>query len=391
MIQRFTVSNYKALREVSVNLTPVHALIGPNDSGKTSILEALAALSRSVDMQPSLAFGGAWKKQELLWQGAKEPVVSFSAAVEWTDHSFEYEIAFRFPAINSSVLVEAERIGVAGKWMDLPSAHQAISGVLQHFEGPSATLLRDVVSVHDALTGVQYCRFNPRFLALPVAADASRQFQLQPSGFGLAQCLDDILGFDRNRFAELEARFRYIFTAVKAIRLLTQPAYRAQWDHRSPTPIFQPADGKGLNFELAGSGKLVPASQMSDGVLLVLAYLTLLYLPQPPRLILIEEPENGIHPKRLQDVLQILRDLVKEQSRSQVVLTTHSPYVLDLFTPAEVSLCKKEDDGSVSVHSLSESEKVRDQLDVFGLGEIWTSEGDDALATTSRPSAGEAR
>ena len=43
MITRFRVQNYKALRDVTLDLTPMHVLIGPNDSGKTSVLEALAA------------------------------------------------------------------------------------------------------------------------------------------------------------------------------------------------------------------------------------------------------------------------------------------------------------------------------------------------------------
>ena len=120
-------------------------------------------------------------------------------------------------------------------------------------------------------------------------------------------------------------------------------------------------------------------------MLLVLAYLTVLYLPQPPRVLLIEEPENGIHPKRLQEVLQILRELITEQGHTQIILTTHSPYVVDQFQPAEVSLCHKEKDGSVVVHQLSESRTVKEQIDIFTLGEIWTAEGDEALAETSSP------
>jgi predicted ATPase len=116
-------------------------------------------------------------------------------------------------------------------------------------------------------------------------------------------------------------------------------------------------------------------------VLLVLAYLTILHLPEPPRVLLVEEPENGIHPKRLADVLKILRDLIGQQSRTQVILTTHSPYVLDLFEPGEVSLCQKQQDGSVRVRRLSESDVVDRLGEVFTLGEIWTSEGDAALVT----------
>jgi predicted ATPase len=95
--------------------------------------------------------------------------------------------------------------------------------------------------------------------------------------------------------------------------------------------------------------------------------------------VLVEEPEKGIHPKRLQDVLAILRELVSQQKQTQIILTTHSPYVVDLFEPEEVTLCQKQPDGSVAVRRLSESRAVREQLDVFTLGEIWTAEGDEAL------------
>jgi predicted ATPase len=131
---------------------------------------------------------------------------------------------------------------------------------------------------------------------------------------------------------------------------------------------------------LKGSGQLVPASQASDGTLLVLAYLSILYLPKPPRLLLVEEPENGIHPKRLHDILEILRNLVHEQPHTQVILTTHSPYGLDLFKPEEVTLCTKLDTGEIKTTRMSDSPVVLQQLDVFTLGEIWTSEGDMKIA-----------
>jgi predicted ATPase len=96
--------------------------------------------------------------------------------------------------------------------------------------------------------------------------------------------------------------------------------------------------------------------------------------------LLVEEPENGIHPERLQDVMSILRELVGEQSHTQLIMTTHSPYVVDMFKPEEVTLCRKQEDGSVAVRRLSESKTVSEQIDVFTLGEIWTGEGDEALS-----------
>jgi hypothetical protein len=229
----------------------------------------------------------------------------------------------------------------------------------------------------------------PTFLALPVAPDSKRRFRMEASGFGLALCLDDILGFDRDRFIALEQRFKTIFPQVRSIKLMPEPAYRAPADDPEQIPHLNRADGKGIYFEFVDRGNLVAASQVSDGMLLVLAYLTVFHLPQPPRVLLVEEPENGIHPKRLQDVLSILRELVHEQSQCQVLLTTHSPYVVDLFQPAEVTLCQKTPDGSVAVRRLSESQAVREQLDVFTLGEIWTAEGEEGLvpAATSASDA----
>jgi AAA15 family ATPase/GTPase len=58
MITAFRVQNFEALRDVALDLTPIHALIGPNDTGKTSVLEAIDALCRSVDHNLSDAFEG---------------------------------------------------------------------------------------------------------------------------------------------------------------------------------------------------------------------------------------------------------------------------------------------------------------------------------------------
>ncbi len=69
MITKLKVKNFKALRDIAIELTPIHVLIGPNDSGKTSILDVLAALCRSVDHDLAQAFLGSWKGRELVWEG----------------------------------------------------------------------------------------------------------------------------------------------------------------------------------------------------------------------------------------------------------------------------------------------------------------------------------
>jgi ABC-type Mn2+/Zn2+ transport system ATPase subunit len=392
MIKSIRIENYKALRDVELQLTPIHVLIGPNDTGKTSILEAIAALCRSVDHDLSQAFTGNWDRVGLVWQGDPGLRVSLSATISDDDSgsdsdedsSLRYRIECDFAEIGRDARVREEggTFLPGTGWTRLPTGRSDRTAIRmvncgQKFDDDVIPLAH---AVFKSLAGVQYYRWNPSFLALPVAPDSNRRFRMESSGFGLAACLDDILGYDRNRFSDLENHFRNVFPHIRSIKLLSELAYKSPVDDPTQIPTFGRSEGKGIHFEMEGNAQLVPASLVSDGVLLVLAYLAIFYLPNPPRVLLVEEPENGIHPKRLQDVLKILRELVEKQDHTQVIMTTHSPYVVDLFKPNEVTLCQKQDDGSVTTRRLSDSEAVRKQLDVFTLGEIWTSEGDEALA-----------
>jgi predicted ATPase len=381
MIKRFQVKNYKALHDVTLDLTPLHVLIGPNDSGKTSLLEAIGAICRSVDRPLAQAFEGNWQGRELVWQHAEDPVVGLHAEISHSKGDFCYQIEGRFSGSVRSVVVANEvfRSDVSTAFPSHNGNQTAVSRVVagERFKDP--VVMAAASRVADALRGVHYYRWVPRMLGLPAAPAASQRFQMDSTGFGLARCLDDILGYDRERFIALEQRLRQVFPNVETIRLKQEPAFRSETNSQDLMPVLSRADGKGIYVKFHNQPTDVPARQLSDGLLLVLAYLSVLYLPEPPRVMLVEEPENGIHPSRLREVLQMLRNVVEEQSHTQLLLTTHSPYVVDEFTPEQVTLCVKQPDGAVSVRQLSESSAVRRQIDVFTLGEIWTADGDDRL------------
>ncbi len=389
MITKFRVQNYKALRDVTLELTPVHVLIGPNDSGKTSLLEALGAVCRSADSSLFSAFRGSWQGRELVWNG-QDSAITITVSANISGTVISYRLACEFAEEARIVSVSDEVIETTDDRFGLPKCGANYSSLARTPElGLSSPYddkkrLASALTFREELRSVQDYRFEPSHLALPVVLDSRRRFRMSNTGFGLAQCLDDILGADRQRFTELERRFCDFFPQFASIKLVVKSAFMDNTrDDSCDAPIFARSEGKGIEFGFRDGAKSIAASHVSDGVLLVLAFLTLRYLPQPPHLLLIEEPENGIHPKRLEDVIAIFQEIIAEQSDTQVVMTTHSPYVLDMFSPSEVSLCRKEDDGSVTVHRLSESELVRKQLDVFTLGEIWTAEGDDALIGTA--------
>jgi len=351
MITRFEIQNYKALRDVAIDLTPIHVLIGPNDSGKTSILEALQILSAGYDGDSVVTAFPVRNLEHLHSFGMLEQPVTIKCRIV-SESPHKYELTCRF------ILQEGTR------WFFEKEARILPGGV-------SEKALLDA-----SLLGIQTYRWIPRHLALPVGLNADRKYRMDESGFGLPTLLDDILSCDRRRFDELERRFQEIFPEVESLSTPTQKGYAVHPSNGSEAPDV---DGKGLEFKFKHIEKPLSAMSVSDGYLIVLAYLALLHTPQPPPMLLIEEPENGMHPKRLGEIVKMLRSLTEREGGPQILLTTHSPYLLDQFEPKEVTLCTKGADGTISTMRMSESETVQKQKGVFTLGEIWGGEGEDGI------------
>src|SRR6187401_2163447 len=110
MISRFRVQNYKALHDVVINLTPIHVLIGPNDSSKTSILEAIASLCRSVDRPLSNAFTGTWDGRELVWLGKRDLTIALEAEITDPDEPFTYGLSCSCLPRERAMRVETEYV-----------------------------------------------------------------------------------------------------------------------------------------------------------------------------------------------------------------------------------------------------------------------------------------
>lgn len=146
------------------------------------------------------------------------------------------------------------------------------------------------------------------------------------------------------------------------------------------------ASDRSIEFQL--ENRLVLAtSRLSVGVQYLLFFIALAHHPNAPRFILIEEPENGLHPKRLKDVVGLLRALTKGEfgaPPSQVILTTHSPYLLDCINldEDEVLVFSRNDDGSRTAQPVNR-ERLRYFTREFLLGEIWYNESEEGLIKPS--------
>ena len=113
----------------------------------------------------------------------------------------------------------------------------------------------------------------------------------------------------------------------------------------------------------------IPATRLSDGTLRYLAMLALLCDPAPPPLVVLEEPELGLHP----DMLPSLADLlIDASSRAQWIVTTHAPSLIDAFSdnPSAVLVCERGQDGT-HIERL-DADELAPWLEKYRLGQLWT-------------------
>jgi predicted ATPase len=189
--------------------------------------------------------------------------------------------------------------------------------------------------------------------------------QLGDDGSLVPAMLDYMLRKSRRQFFALIEKLRELIPGLEDLDIAT------------PKPPLRRVD---LVIE---NGLTMPATYASTGLRLLLFFLTLAYHPSPPKLVLIEEPENGIHPRRLGEIMQLLRALSEGEFGghvAQVILTTHSPYLLDHVNieKDQVLVFQRMEDGG-RVAQPADAKRLKNFLDEFMLGEVWFNEEERGL------------
>ena len=124
MITRLYVQNYKALRDVTVELSPLHVLIGPNDAGKSSILEAAYALIESANAPLLDSFPGLWEGLDLVWNRTPNTTVKIVADIERGGKQYAYGFECEFLAQDRTIAVRNDLLGVPNDIHCLKRQHQ---------------------------------------------------------------------------------------------------------------------------------------------------------------------------------------------------------------------------------------------------------------------------
>lgn len=123
-------------------------------------------------------------------------------------------------------------------------------------------------------------------------------------------------------------------------------------------------------------GTDVPANQMSEGLLYYLAYLALREV-SGAKVLLVEEPETGLHPARIREVMAVLRAM--SEAGTQVILTTHSPVVINEMQLHVVTIVTRTADEGTRFTPLATTPDFEARSRIYAPGELWLSYADGVL------------
>jgi predicted ATPase len=360
MLSRLEVQHYKSLYDVKVDLEPLTVFIGPNGSGKSNICEALAVLSKLLEQvnsdqnynviqainQAIQAVSNNADPKSKFWHGAVD-------YLDWNISSQEFlanntattlpELSFRL-SYSQYLLSIISAIKGTSNCSNINDAKNFLMGV--NYLGTSLASALRLVKVYD---------FAPTNLSSNSATP-----NMTRAGDGLVYALVDILHSNRDGFDELEDRFRRLVPNIQRIVLPR---------HNNQTFTLELVD----KF----SDHHIPVSDISDGTLRILAFLTAIYQDETPSILCFEEIENGVHPWLLHKMMELLKIVSTEGVTGkpvQVLITTHSPVLLNYVEPHQVRAVELDHEGKTQIHALpTETTRFQKAMEAYdgALGELW--------------------
>ncbi|MFM7576036.1 MAG: AAA family ATPase [Microcystaceae cyanobacterium] len=367
MLSKFRVQRYKSLFDTEIELEPLTVLIGPNGSGKSNICESLFMLSdflekllndKSTDSAILPLFLMSLKTQynqdlnffqPKLWHGEFKHLlfeISNSGQMEY-DAEIKLSIYLDLVDLFSTASIT---LGSVEKTQNM---NYKKTNELKNF-----MVTNDFFdsSLANALKKVFIYDFIPKDLSTKTSSSE----RMDRTGKGITNSLVDILHENRESFVELEERLTRLVPNIKRISLPR-------------------GDDQGFVLELIDkySGYRIDSSEISDGTLRILGFLTAIYQKDTPSIICFEELENGVHPWLLHKLVELLQIVSTEGINGkpvQVLITTHSPLLLNYVKPEQIRAVELDKEGKTQVHKLpTDSVRFQKALEAYDndLGELW--------------------
>lgn len=375
-IEYLKVTNYRALQNLELkNITPLTTFLGPNGSGKSTIFDVFAFLAECFNESLRKAWDRRGRFRELRTRGEEGPIVI----------ELKYRETSQSPLITYHLAINEEknRPYVAEEWLqwrrgqrgkpfrflDFKNGEgQVISGEMpdeederieEQLDSPELLAVSTLgqFAKHSRVSALR--RFITAWYLSYLTADNTRTTPEAEAQERLSQTGDNLPNVIQYLKEEYPDRLQHILKTLSSrIPRLEKVEASIMQDGRlllqiKDAPFSQPILGKFA----------------SDGTLKMLAYLTVLYDPDPPQLVGIEEPENHLHPRLLPELAEECRSA---SANTQLMVTTHSPFFVDGLKAEELWILYRDQDGFTQAKRAADIKGVKEFMDNGALlGSLW--------------------
>jgi predicted ATPase len=364
-LQSVRVRNFKAIVDSkTVKLGALTVFIGHNGSGKSSLIEALETYQTIVSHGLDVAMQ-RWMGIEHARHKALEAKERAGEAV----NPIAFELAIGdSPRKVSRFLLEANNDPAANRMfisqehienLDGSVTKRDLAGAAQFFGMErsvlSAPLNAFMLEAEKYVMGWQFLTLQPERMGFPVPQQRTGGgIRLAKDGSNIADYLLDIRRLDQAAFDGIVETMAYVLPYARDL----QPSVTSELQRKTYLQLTE-ADFK------------VPGWMLSTGTLRMLALLALLRHPNPPPLIVVEEIENGLDPRSIHLIVEEIRNAVLS-GVTQVIVTTHSPYLLDLLTLEHLVLVERDDKGQPRFLRPADSDNLQRWAADFAPGKLYT-------------------
>lgn len=364
-LQSLRVRNFKAIVDSkTVKFGPLTAFIGNNGAGKSSLIEALETYQSivrdglDIAMQRWLGIEHARHKGQEVKERLGKPVnpISFQLAIGDSPRKVRrLELSVNNDPAANRMFIAAERVSRSdGSWME----RDQIGAIQTYGIGRSmlAAALGEYVEQAKHVLAWQFLTMSPERMGLPVPQQRTGGgVRLAHDGSNVADFLLDLRRQDQNAFDGIVEIMSYVLPYAKDIQptLTSSEIERKAW------------------LQLTEANFKVPGWLLSTGTLRMLALLALLRHPNPPPLIVVEEIENGLDPRSVHLIVEEIRNAVLSGA-TQVIVTTHSPYLLDLLTLEHLVVVERDARGHPHFFRPADQANLQRWAEKFAPGKLYT-------------------
>ncbi len=349
------IKGYRSIKSTELELGSLNIFIGPNGAGKSNLVSFFKMLTKMMALQLQEYIGTTGQAQSLLHFGSKITPQIESELAFATDKGTDYYKMRLFHAARDTLVFADEAI-------EFVPTGQTKPRTISLGAGHNETRIREEATKGEPIARVIYylltqCRVYHFHDTSSTARMRGYSYindnrWLMPDAGNLAAML----------FAYREKTNVVYQRIVSAVRTLV-----AGFDDFCLEPNRLNKNEIMLNWRRRGSDYLFGPHQISDGSLRAMAICTLLLQPDDdlPNVIILDEPELGLHPYALEMIARLMR---AASEKTQIIAATQSQNFLNFFDPAEIITVVH--NGASDFRRL-EPDKLADWLEDYSIGELW--------------------